>query len=73
MLIQGKIGFTDANVTDSVDSASANASKLNLVSNVLPVVSLVLGLVLLVIGILMFRGAGAESSSSSTPLATSKV
>ena len=73
VLIQGKIGFTDANVTDSVDSASANASKLNLVSNVLPVVSLVLGLVLLVIGILMFRGAGAESSSSSTPLATSKV
>ena len=55
VIIDGKIGFTPQEVKDSVSQASANASKLNLVANVLPVASLVLGLVLLVIGILLVR------------------
>jgi hypothetical protein len=65
VLLDGKIGFTDQEVTDSVNEASANASKLNLVSNILPVGSLVLGLVLLVVGILMYRGSSSASEAPS--------
>jgi hypothetical protein len=73
VLIDGKIGFTDANVADSVDQASANASKLNLVNNVLPVVSLLLGLVLLVIGILLYRGSGSAERAPAKTASMSTV
>jgi len=55
VLLDGTIGFTDQEVTDSVAEAKTNSSKLNLVANILPVVSLVGGLVLLVPGILLLR------------------
>jgi len=55
VLLDGKIGFTDQEVTDSVNEAKANSSKLNTVSNVLPVASLVLGILALVGGILLVR------------------
>ena len=55
VLLDGKIGFTPQEVTDSVNEAKANSSKLNMVSNVLPVVSLVLGILALVGGILLVR------------------
>ena len=53
--LDGKIGFTPQEVTDSVNEAKTNSSKLNMVSNVLPVVSLVLGILALVGGILLVR------------------
>jgi hypothetical protein len=55
VVIDGTLGFTDQELASSVESAKANASKLNLVSNVLPVVSLVLGAVALLGGILLLR------------------
>jgi len=55
VLLDGKIGFTDQEVTDSVNEAKANSSKLNTVSNVLPVASLVLGILALVGGLLLVR------------------
>lgn len=55
VLIDGKIGFTDQEVADSVAQASANSSKLNFVANILPVLSLVLGVVVLVVGLLLVR------------------
>jgi len=55
VLLDGKIGFTEQEVTDSVSEAKTNSSKLNMVSNVLPVVSLVLGVLALVGGILLLR------------------
>ena len=55
VVIDGTLGFTDEEVASSVDSAKTNSSKLNLVSNVLPVVSLVLGAVALLGGILLLR------------------
>lgn len=61
VLIDGKIGFTKQEIADSVNEASSNASKLNMVANVVPVASLVLGLVLLVIGILLIRGTDESS------------
>jgi hypothetical protein len=66
VLLDGKIGFTDQNVTDSVNEASANASKLNLVSNVLPVVSLIVGHVLLVVGILLYRAASGSAETTAS-------
>jgi hypothetical protein len=55
ILLDGKIGFTEQEVTDSVNEAKTNSAKLNMVSNVLPVASLLLGVVALVIGILLLR------------------
>jgi hypothetical protein len=55
VIIDGTLGFTEQEVTDSVDQAKTNSSKLNLVSNVIPVVSLILGAVLLLVGILLVR------------------
>jgi hypothetical protein len=55
VLLDGKIGFTEQEVTDSVTEAKANSSKLGMVSNVLPVVSLILGVLALVGGILLLR------------------
>jgi len=55
VLLDGKIGFTDKEISDSVGEAKTNAGKLSLVANVLPVVCLVLGLVLLVPGLLLMR------------------
>ena len=55
VIIDGTLGFTEQEVTDSVEAAKANSSKLNLVANVLPVVSLVLGAILLLVGILLVR------------------
>jgi hypothetical protein len=55
VLLDGKIGFTDKEVSDSVAEAKTNSSKLNLVANILPVVCLVAGLVFLVPGILLLR------------------
>jgi len=55
VLLDGKIGFTDQEVTDSVNQAKTNSSKLNVVSNVLPVASLILGVLALVGGILLLR------------------
>lgn len=70
VLLQGKLGFTEQEVTDSVNEATSNASKLNLVSNVLPVVSLILGLVLLVVGILLYRASsGSAEATPSRPTA----
>ena len=60
-LLDGKIGFTDAEVTASVNDAKTNSSKLNLVANVLPVVSLVLGVLALVGGILLLRRPAADA------------
>ncbi len=55
VLLDGKIGFTDQEVTDSVNEAKTNSSKLNMVSNVLPVASLILGILALVGGVLLVR------------------
>jgi hypothetical protein len=55
VLLDGKIGFTEQEVTDSVNEAKTNSAKLNMVSNVLPVASLLLGVVALVVGILLLR------------------
>jgi len=55
VLLDGKIGFTDQEVTDSVTEAKANSSKLAMVSNVIPVVCLVLGVLALLGGILLLR------------------
>jgi hypothetical protein len=55
VLLDGKIGFTDQEVSDSVSEAKTNSAKLTMVSNVLPVVSLLLGVVALVGGILLLR------------------
>jgi hypothetical protein len=55
VLLDGKIGFTDQEVTDSVNEAKTNSSKLSMVSNVLPVGSLVVGILALVGGILLVR------------------
>lgn len=55
VIIDGTLGFTDQEVTDSVNQAKDNAAKLNLVNNTLPIVSLVLGLIALVVGILLLR------------------
>ncbi len=60
ILLQGKLAFTDKEVTDTVSAASANASKLNLVNNVLPVGSLVGGLIALTIGILLLRRPSSQ-------------
>ncbi len=54
-IIQGKLGFTDEEIAESVQEAKDNSAKLKLVSQTLPIVSLVLGLILLVIGILLAR------------------
>ena len=59
VLLDGKIGFTEQEVTDSVNEAKTNSSKLNTVSNVLPVVSLLLGVIALVGGILLLRRSPA--------------
>jgi hypothetical protein len=55
VLLDGKIGFTPQEVTDSVNQAKTNSSKLNMVSNVLPIASLILGVLALVGGILLLR------------------
>ena len=55
MLLDGKIGFTAQEVTDRSTQAKANSSKLNMVSNVLPIASLILGILALVGGILLLR------------------
>ncbi len=60
VLLDGKIGFTDQEVTDSVNQAKTNSSKLSMVSNVLPVVSLLLGILALVGGILLVRRPGGS-------------
>jgi hypothetical protein len=58
VVIDGTLGFTDEEVASSVESAKTNSSKLNLVSNVVPVVSLVLGAIALLGGILLLRRRG---------------
>lgn len=55
VLLDGKIGFTPQEVTDSVNEAKTNSTKVNMLANVVPVVSLVLGIIALVIGILLLR------------------
>jgi hypothetical protein len=55
VIIDGTLGFTPQEVTDSVTAAKANSSKLNMVSNVAPVVSLILGVLALLGGILLVR------------------
>ena len=60
VLLDGKIGFTDQEVTDSVNEAKTNSSKLSMVSNVLPVASLLLGILALVGGILLVRRPGGS-------------
>lgn len=60
VLLDGKIGFTDQEVTDSVTQAKTNSSKLSMVSNVLPVISLLLGILALVGGILLVRRPGGS-------------
>ena len=55
VIIDGTLGFTNQEVTDSVNQAKTNAQKLTMVSSVVPVVSLVLGVVALLGGILLLR------------------
>jgi hypothetical protein len=61
VLLDGKIGFTDQEVTSSVNDAKTNSSKLNMVSNVLPVASLILGILALVGGVLLLRGRAVDA------------
>lgn len=58
VIIDGTLGFTDQEVTDSVNQAKDNSAKLNLVNNTLPLVSLVLGAIALIAGILLVRRSG---------------
>jgi hypothetical protein len=62
VLLDGKIGFTEQEVTDSVNEAKTNSSKLNMVSNVLPVASLILGVLALLGGILLLRRPSDSAS-----------
>jgi hypothetical protein len=64
ILLDGKIGFTDQEVTDSVAQAKTNSSKLNMLANVAPVVCLVLGLLLLVGGLVLARRPDESGTAS---------
>jgi hypothetical protein len=55
-IIEGKIGFTDEEIAESVGEAKTNSSKLKLLTTTLPVGALVGGLVALAVGLLLLLG-----------------
>ncbi|MEU8661800.1 DUF3068 domain-containing protein [Actinoplanes philippinensis] len=56
-LLEGDFSYTDATVTNSVESASANKSKVLLISRYLPIGAAVFGALLLIIGLWMVTTA----------------
>jgi hypothetical protein len=72
-LIDATIGFTPANIADSVRIAKDGKSQLNLVLVTIPLVGLVLGLILLALGLWLVFGASRNGASSARHQATGAV
>ncbi len=60
-IIEGKIGFTDEEVAESVSEAKTNSAKLKLLNSTLPMACLILGLAALTVSLLLLRRRDPDS------------